>query len=286
MPRPWHGEPDLDLPLSPEVFAILSALIEERLGLVYRADDRELLRARLAPRAAEAGFASLLDYYYFLRYDPRASEELDTLADALLVNESYLFREFKQLRFIVDEVLAPRVALGERPRLWSAACASGEEPFTIAMLLAERGILGKVEIVASDLSQRCLARARAGELGRRAIRDVPDPALVERWVETKTDDRHGAHVVPEIRGAVDFRRINLLDDEAVARLGTFDAIVCRNVLIYFSDRTTRQVVARLVARLRPQGSLWVGVSESLMRLGTSLVCEERGGIFFYRQATG
>ena len=128
------------LPLSPPVFAILSAIIEERIGLHYSLAERELLAEKISPRAQEAGFDSLLDYYYFLRYDPRGSQEMEALTEELVVNETYFFREFDQLRVLVDQVVAPQVAAGRRVRIWSAACATGEEPVTVAMLLHPRSV--------------------------------------------------------------------------------------------------------------------------------------------------
>ena len=272
----------MTLPLTPEVFAIFSALIRERVGIDYAPADRELLASKLSVRALDAGFESLLDYYYHLRYGEDPSE-LDALIDAIVVNESYLFREHHPLEVLVNEFLAPRVLAGERPRVWSAACASGEEPFTLAMLLEDRGLLGRVEIVATDVSARALERARSGELGRRALRDIRIPALLERGVETTGG---GQLVTRKLRDAVAFRQLNLLDGEGIRSLGTFDAILCRNVLIYFSEATTRDVVGHLARALRPGGTLWVGVSESLIRLGTSLACEERKGAFYYRRVDG
>ncbi len=271
------------LPISPQVFAILNALIEEKLGMHYGPLDKDLLGDKIALRAVEAGFDSLLDYYYYLRYDPGGPAELDALTDVLVVGETYLFRELDQLEAMVREILMPLAqARGARKtRVWSAACATGEEPYSIAMLLAERGLLDRVEIVASDVSARSLAAARAGNYGPRSLRSqVKVPPFAWRFMEHK-----GERIVvsEEIRRAVDFRRINLLDGEAIARLGSFDVIVCRNVLIYFQDATTRRVVDALTRALVPDGTLLVGVSESLLRLGTGLRCEERGGAFVYRK---
>ncbi|WP_437878109.1 CheR family methyltransferase [Sorangium sp. So ce513] len=270
------------LPISPQVFAIFSALIAEKIGLHYEAADRELLGDKLSVRAIEAGFDSLLDYYYFLRYDPAGAAEIDALIDALVVNETYFFRELSQLQVAIADLVAPRAAAGARPRIWSAACASGEEPLTIAMLLAERGLLDSVELVASDVSARALARARSGVFGPRSIRsNAPPPAFAARWLQVAPDR---VTVSPELRRAIDWRRINLLDAAEVASLGRFDVIVCRNVLIYFHDNTARWVVSNLSGALVAGGALLVGVSESLLRLGTALACEERGGVFIYRKA--
>lgn len=267
--------------LSPQVFIILSALIEERLGLHYGPTHRELFEHKVTVRAADAGFDSLLDYYYFLRYDPAADEEFDALIDALVVGETYFFREFEPLMVTVRDLASKAARIDHRIRIWSAACSTGEEPYSIAMLLAEHHILDRVELIASDVSARALERARACDFGPRAIRDhAPIPDFARRWLSIE-DNRFVLH--DRIRQAVDFRRINLLDDQAIRSLGCFDLILCRNVLIYLDDNTARRVVDSLAHALADRGTLLVGVSESLLRLGTALACEERGGVFVYRK---
>ena len=268
------------LTLSPQVFAILATLIEQRAGLHYSPEDRELLQDKVAARALDAGFDSLLDYYYYLRYDPGGPAALDALVDALLVHETYFFREALPLTVLVEDVLAPAVRAGRKQRVWCAACSTGEEPLTLAMMLADRGLLSDVRIVASDLSTRALERARTGDYNLRSLRALP-PGVEGRWLEVR-DGR--PHVKPELVEAVDWRRVNLTDAAAVAALGAFDAILCRNVLIYFRDDTALRVVQSLGDALVPGGQLLVGTSESLMRFGTALSCEERRGAFFYSKA--
>jgi chemotaxis protein methyltransferase CheR len=266
---------------TPAVFAILSSLVEERAGLSYTPAEASLLMERASMRAIERGFDSLLDYYYLLRYDPSGIAELDALVESLVVNETYFFRELKPLVALVDQYLAPRIARGEHPRVWSAASASGEEPLTLAMLLAERKLLGKVDLLASDISERALAQARRGEFSGRSLRSR-QPGY-ERWLETRGER---ATVAPELVRAIRWQRINLvLDEELPDPAHPFDAILCRNVLIYFSPATAARVVQRLGERLVRGGVLLVGVSESLLSFGTSLVCEERGGSFFYEKVT-
>jgi chemotaxis protein methyltransferase CheR len=264
--------------LSTQVFAILSALVEERLGLYFTPEYRDLFAEKLGPRAAERGFESMLDYYYFLRYDPEAEQELSAVADALTVNETYFFREVQQLRVLVSDLLAPLFAQGRRVRVWCAACSTGEEPLTLAALLDERGLLDRTELVASDVSARVLRIASQGAYGQRSLRSLPtSPA----WLRREGD----AHVVDErLRRAIDWRQVNLLDGAAVEDLGCFDAVICRNVLIYFRDETVHAVVRRLQQAVMAEGVILVGASESLMRLGTALSCEEHGGAFFYRKA--
>ena len=267
------------LPLSPQVFSILSALIEERLGLFFNIDYREVLVEKLSPRALELGFESMLDYYYFLRYDEGATAEFLAIADALTVNETYFLREATQLRVLVEDVLAPLVSKGGRPRVWCAACSTGEEPISLASLLDERGLLGRVELIASDVSERALQVARRGLYGARAVRGFQ---TLPSWLSREGELNAAS---PRLREAIDWRRINLLDSVAISALGQFDVIICRNVMIYFRDETTQAVVSRLHDTLRPDGYLLVGASESLLRLGTAFACEERGGAFFYRKGT-
>ncbi len=267
------------LPLSPQVFSILASLVEELTGLHYRIDECELLADKLSPRAVERGFGSLLDYYYFLRYDPAVAAELPHLIDALVVNETYFFRETPALELVVNRLVPELLDQGVEPRIWCAACSTGEEPFTLAMLLDAAGLLGRVEIVASDISQRVLNHARAGIYRRRSLRALPESA-VGRWLTREGD---AVKVAPRIAEAVELRRVNLVSCSEFAAAAPFDLVICRNVLIYFSDETIQAVLTTIAQRLKPGGCLLVGASESLMRFDSTFRCEEHGGVFFYRK---
>ena len=264
---------------SPQILAILSSLIEEKTGIHYGAADFDLLRDKVMPRAEELGCDSLLDYYYLLRYDDECDREMDSLIDLLVVPETYFFREFDALKVAVRDLLVSKVEAGERPRIWCAACATGEEPLTVAMLLAEANALGKVDLVASDVSYRMLARAKAGEFGSRSVRSIPEQRLVTRFIE-RTEKSY--RVKEDLGAAIDFRRVNLVDERSITALGLFDVVLCRNVLIYFKDETAARVLSSIRKVLQPDGALFVGTAESLLRLGTSFSCEERSGAFFYR----
>jgi chemotaxis protein methyltransferase CheR len=267
------------LALSPPVFSILRALIEERTGIHYGLEDRALLAEKLAPRVAERGFESLLDYYYFLRYDPGAEAELAQLVETLVVNETYFFREAAALEITVSTLVPELLRQGARPRIWCAACATGEEPLTLAMLLEAAGLLDEVTLIASDISRRALAHAREGVFFRRSLRALPAHAA-GRWL---LPIENGMRIEKRIADAVDWRRINLVDTAQVGALGDFDIVLCRNVLIYFSDETVEKVIGTLARALRPNGRLIVGASESLLRFESVFVCEERAGAFFYRK---
>jgi chemotaxis protein methyltransferase CheR len=178
------------------------------------------------------------------------------------------------------------VRAGARPlRIWSAACATGEEPLTLAMLLDERGLLDRAEILASDVSVRALAAAQAGKFGARSWRRPDLPAAAARHLSPQPGG--GYRVTPEIIARIRWRRLNLVDPRDVARtaadFGPFDLVLCRNVLIYFNDATVSGVVQSLGDALCPNGVLLVGVSESLLRFGTGLECQETAGTFYYER---
>ena len=268
------------LPLTAPVASILSALIAERLGIHFGPADIAILADKVSPRARERGFESLLDYYYLLRYDDPAGEELTALAEHLVVNETYFFREIDPLTVIVDEVIAPRVKAGERVRIWSAACSTGEEPLTLAMMLADRDLLSRTSIVASDVSARVLERAQGGSFGKRSVRGAV-PGFATPWLSSDGDRWH---IDPSLARHVVWRRLNLVDFDAVRALGVFDVVLCRNVFIYFSDETGAMVLHAIHDVLRPGGILALGVAESALRFGSSFLCEERSGAFLYRKA--
>jgi chemotaxis protein methyltransferase CheR len=270
-----------DLELSPAVFSILNALIEEKVGLHYGLMDRALLQEKASARALEAGFESLLDYYYFLRYDSGSEQELKELTETLVVNETYFFREWPAIEVLVRKFVAPACAEKQKVRIWSAACATGEEPLSLAMYLSQLGLLKQVEIVATDISSRVLSKAKQGKFGKRSVRQVPVPQLLERYLRP---EGNGYAVAPELIQAIHWEQKNLMNDEDVRSLGVFDFILCRNVLIYFADPTVKAVLERLSGALSPRGALFVGVSESLLRYGSGFSGEEHDGAFVYRKS--
>lgn len=269
----------MSLELTPQLFVLFAALVEDEAGLHYDTRDRAVLESKLAAHASELGFDSLLDYYYRLRYDDPTGAQRRALVQALVVHETYFFRETTALEQLVEHYLVPTIRARGRARVWSAACSTGEEPLTLAMLLDRRGLLGSVEIVATDISEAAIAKARTGIHARRSLREGHPHDLALAYLET---DLRGVIVAPRIHAAVQFETANLLEGKGLHRLGLFDVILCRNVLIYFRDVQILRIIETLREMLAPDGAIAVGVSESLMRFGTGVVCEERGGTFFYR----
>jgi chemotaxis protein methyltransferase CheR len=269
---------ELELPVG--VFLILRDLIRERMGAWFEDQKRELLASKLTDRVRGSGAASFLDYYYLLKYGKDAEAEWDEVADVLSVQETYFWREIDQVRVLVDILLPQCVAADRAPlRIWCAACASGEEPLTIAMALQEAGWFerAEIQILASDASPSALEKARGGVYRPRSFRALP-AALRDRYF-TPVEDCW--RVRPELHSRIQYRRANLLSQAEIAPLAAARFVFCRNVFIYFSTETIRAVVAGFGRRMPRPGYLFVGISESLLRVSTEFSLEEIGGSFVY-----
>jgi chemotaxis protein methyltransferase CheR len=267
-------------PLPLGTFLLLRDLIRDRLGVWFEEDKRELLASKLSDRIAALGLRSFLDYYYRLKYGPGAEDEWPELTDALSVQETYFWREMDPVRAFVDVLVPQHVAADRGPvRVWSAACATGEEPLTLAMALNEAGWFGRaeIEVWASDVSPAALAHAARGIYRERSFRALP----AELRAKYFTPVEGGWRVDPRLHARVRYRRANLLDPDGTALLDSARYIFCRNVFIYFSPATTARVVARFAQKMPEPAYLFIGVSESLLRLGTAFELEQVGGAFVY-----
>jgi chemotaxis protein methyltransferase CheR len=268
------------LGLTGHVTTLLMDLIHEQVGLHYTPADADQVGDRLAPLVVGRGLSSFMDYYYVLKYSPDPDDWLKVI-DALAVQETYLWREIDQLRAVVD-VLVPELVTASRGRplqIWSSACASGEEPLTIAMLLDEAGWFARapIELTASDASPAAIARAQKGNYTQRSVRNLP-PSLKERYFIP-----HENHwtVVPELHRRVSYDLVNLVAEDQVSRYASAPIIVCRNVFIYFSDRSIQRTLAMFERSMPSSAYLCVGVSESLIRRTSVFDLQEIGGAFVY-----
>src|SRR2546430_1140335 len=222
---------------------------------------------RNSARARELNFESFQKYFYFLQYDPRAEFEFDQIYDLVTTNETYFFREPAQLAAFAEEIV-PEILERKsvkKIRIWSAGCSSGEEPYSIAMLLSEAGYYERAafEIFASDINQQVLAKARRGHYRESAFRATDGP-LRDKYF-TRNDDGSW-HIHDDIRNRVSFGRLNLYDEPRVSLLGHLDVIFCRNVIIYFDDLSKKVVVSNFYNRLTDAGYLLLGHSESRIPL--------------------
>ena len=219
------------LSLSDAEFKILRDLIREQTGIHYENDRRDMLGDKLSGRAIERGFESFVDYYYLLKYEPEAAEEWRHVLDALSVPETYFWREMDQVRALVDVVLFELAAAnGSAPlRIWSAACATGEEPLTLAIALEEAGWFARlpIEIVASDGSSRNVEKARLGVFRDRSFRSFP-PSLREKHF---TATGGAWRVATQLQERIQWSTANLTVAGDVARMMPASVVFCfRNVV--------------------------------------------------------
>ncbi|MES2919046.1 MAG: CheR family methyltransferase [Pseudomonadota bacterium] len=259
--------------ISDREFQDFQALIYREAGIHLSSIKKALLTGRLARRMRELHMQRFKDYFNFVTAD-RSGNELVILLDAITTNETHFFREGRQFEYLEGTVYPEwqRAAqAGQRQRrlrFWSAACSTGEEPYSLAMSLlthfpAEQG--WSLDILASDLSTRVLERARAGVWPLKRADDIPRD-LLRRYMLRGAGLQEGTMKAgAEVRAPLEFQRINL-NDEAYPVRGGLDAIFCRNVLIYFDNASRARVINRLLDLLAPEGLLFLGHAESLTGL--------------------
>ncbi|WP_305043904.1 CheR family methyltransferase [Geoalkalibacter sp.] len=260
-----------DIPMTNEEFRLMRELIYQHCGLHFSEDNKYLLEKRLSKQVRLHNFKNFKDYYYLLRYSKTRDQELAQAVDLLTTNETYFFREESQLRTfikeIVPEIKARREKEGSRKlRVWSAGCSTGEEPYTLAMLLLQCPELcgWQLEIIGTDISQRVLQVARKGVYGSSSFR-ATDAKYIRQYFE-EVEGKY--RIVDDVRRMVSISHLNLFEDARVALLGQMDAIFCRNVIIYFDLEAKKKVVENFFQRLHPEGFLLLGHSESLINIST------------------
>jgi chemotaxis protein methyltransferase CheR len=251
--------------LTEDEFRLLRELIVQHCGIWFRDDLLYLLERRLAPRLEVLGLASYAAYHRYLKFEPGRLSELEAAVDLLTTNETYFWREPRQLRSFEREILPMLhdAGLAERTiRILSAGCSTGEEAYTLASMIRESGMFARwtVEVVGVDVSQRVVEAARSGAFRDHAFRNA-DSERIRRWFRF----RGGRWFADEeLRRLVRFEQANLVDATSLGPLGRFDAVLCRNVMIYF-DLAARQAALRGLHRaLRPGGFLLLGHAESLL----------------------
>jgi chemotaxis protein methyltransferase CheR len=253
------------LELNQFAFELLQRFFRQASGIKLSAEKKGLVQARLSARVLELGYDSFDAYCQYLR-SHSDSEELQILVDLLTTNETYFFREPKHFAELIKQ-LSGRFARGPL-RLWSAACSTGEEPYSIAMTLLDRCADRSWELRASDLSQRVLERARRAVFPMQRLELMP-PGYLQRFCLRGVGEYEGTlRVSEQVRSRVHFFQHNLLD--SVSGLGTFDVIFIRNVLIYFDLERKQEILSHMIGCLRPGGLLFVGHAEPLQGLSLPL----------------
>ncbi|HVR43522.1 MAG TPA: protein-glutamate O-methyltransferase CheR [Thermoanaerobaculia bacterium] len=280
---PFSFNHHLDLP--DDVFRQLRDAIYGKSGLWFSDNSKYLLQKRLSPRARELNFDSFQKYFYFLQYDARSDAEYDRIFDLVTTNETYFFREPAQLAAFTEEIVPDILARkpGRKVRIWSAGCSSGEEAYTIAMLLTDGGWYERAafEIFATDINQQVLARARKGIYRESAFRATAEEVREKHF---RQEDAHSWRIHDAIRNRVQFGRLNLYDPSRVSLVGSVDVIFCRNVIIYFDDASKKVVVGNFYQRLHQGGYLLLGHSESLISLSTQFKLKHLRNDMVYQKA--
>jgi len=275
------GSRSQNLALPEGASTLIKSLINQRTGMFFDNGKTALLLDKLSPLVIERGFTSYLDYYYLLKYDATAFAEWQNVMNALSVQETYFWREFDQVRALV-QTLVPQWhdrSGSSTLRIWCAACATGEEPLTIAIALNEAGWFERasIEIWASDASSKAIDRATGGVYKERAFRNLP-AHLRERYFKSEGG---GWRIRSDIHSRINWTVANLMEEDQIAPMASADFIFCRNVFIYFSENAISQVVRSFSRFIRPPGYLFVGAAESLLRMTTDFNLTEIDDAFVY-----
>lgn len=277
------SEPEIKM--SEEEFRLIRDFIYENSGIFFDTSSRFLLERRLHHRLEIHNLKSYRDYYRFLLYDPEREEELNAVLDVLTTNETYFFREKCQLKAFTEEILPEmmeRKGRNRKIRIWSAGCSTGEEAYTIAMLVLEKGLIPEwtVEIFANDISHRVLQVARKGIYTESSFR-ATEEYYKRRFFKPLEGGRY--RIKEEVKKLVRFGHLNLLDRDRLWLVGKVDVIFCRNVIIYFDREAKKRVIENLYDRLVDGGYLLLGHSESLIGISTAFMLQPLKNDIVYRK---
>ena len=262
--------PSNNLELSDQTFRQLSDFIYANSGLRYDESSKYVIQRRLTSRIRELRMDSFEKYFYYLTYSPNRDTELEVIFDLITINETYFFREERQLRAFREEVIHEAMAYRKENkslRIWSAGCSTGEEPYTIAMLCSQIPELEgwDVDIFASDISQKVIQTARRGIYSESSFRSTED-GMRTRFFDSTPDSKF--RIKEDIRRMVTFGKVNLLDEQKTGIFSELDVIFCRNVIIYFDVEAKKKVIENFYRKLRKEGFLLLGHAESLLSLST------------------
>jgi len=258
---------ETDIQMSLDDFKAIRDFIHEKSGIFFPENKMYLVKNRLQRRMVELDIKTVRDYLYHVKYDV-SLKEFNQLMVLITTNETSFFRNLPQLLSFSDELLPQLIdekikAEGSRTiRIWSAGCSTGEEPYTLAIILLERlgSLTGwNIEIIANDISEQVLHSARKGEYSGMTLRNIK-PGLLERYF-VKSENKY--RVKPEVKNLVKFSLLNLNDPRKISMMSNMDVIYCRNVMIYFSDEAKKQLVRGFLNSLRPGGYFYIGHSETL-----------------------
>lgn len=253
----------LGIELSDDQFQQVRDLAYKLAGINLSAGKEGLVKARLLKRMRALHIHSF-DEYLDMVGESEHQDELWSMIDVLTTNKTSFFRESRHFDFVRDRIVPAARMSGQPLRIWCAGCSSGEEPYTLAIVIREawpETTSEQVRILATDISMRMLDLARDGVYSQENLADLPTDLRQRHFAAVNCKGRICWQVKPETRRLVQFARLNLMDDWPMR--GLFDAVFCRNVMIYFDKPTQQHLISRFGAVIRPGGHLFVGHSESL-----------------------
>ena len=262
---------DRDQIISTSDYARLRRLIYQETGITLGAGKRIMLEGRVRRRLKALSLNSYREYCGYLFSERGLGEELIHLIDAVTTNKTDFFREPRHFDHLIARALPDHLAGSDVRRpflLWSAGCSSGEEPYTLAMVLSEYGLTHSgvsFRILATDVSTTVLDKAARGIYSADAVRPVPQPLRTRYLMRGRGSNAGHVRVVPELRRLIKFRRLNFMDSNYEIG-GKFDAIFCRNVIIYFDRPPQQSILSKITAQLRSGGYLFMGHAETLHQL--------------------
>jgi len=263
---------------------LIRELIYKETGILYEAKKDYALKSRIERRIKASNTKNFREYQQLLRTN---GDELQNLIEELTINETYFFRDTNQLKGFQEKAL-PLILDEKRKsnnyslKIWSAACSTGEEPYTLSMIVHEaiKDISKwRIEILATDIDRKVLSIAKKAEYGNRSVKSTPENFKKKFFIQSQNYWR----VKPEITKIVKFEHLNLMDRRAMRSRRGFDFIFCRNVLIYFDDSARRKVVNNFYDALNPGGFLFLGSSESVGRITASFELLKINDFLFYRK---
>lgn len=271
-----------------EQFRRLCEFLYRRTGMVFAETKRFYVDRRVMDRMAATGAATFESYFARLRGG--SDDEIEHFINALTVNETYFYREEHQLHCLTTDLLGRCIAAkppGQPLRIWSVPCATGEEPYSIAIWLLENWPevdAYDIEIIGSDIDTRALEAARAGVYGRRALMRLSAP-LIDKYFDALGEERW--RVIAELRQSVQFSAVNMVEAAQTRSHGRFDVIFCRNMLIYFDEGSRRIAAENLYDSLLPGGYICLGHTESMSRISPLFeVCRYADAIVYRRPLEG
>jgi chemotaxis protein methyltransferase CheR len=291
--RRRFGAGGFEAVLSGDEYRLIRDIVSQRLGIWFGPESRLSLERRLRERLTVRGLTSYGDYYHLLKYSPLANEEWEEASEVLTTHETYFYREDYQLRAFKNELLPMLAERGKQRRrlhVWSAGCSTGEEVYTIAILVLESGLFEgwEVRVYGSDLSKKCIQVARRGVYGPTSFRTTSDESKRAWFVPSSKQDSTGPEVLgvsPSVRALCHFGKMNLLDEERTHLVGRCDVIFCRNVLIYFDGPSRKRVIEMFHDRLVEGGVLLLGHAESLLNVSTAFELLHLNEDLVYRKPT-